>query len=171
MSEFVTIYTDGSCLGNPGPGGWGALLQWKENRRELFGGEAASTNNRMELTAVISALNTLKRPCNVELFTDSEYVRRGICEWMPQWRIRGWRTAAKKPVKNADLWVALIEAENRHYVRWHWVRAHDGNPGNEAADMLARRGMEIAAEKNSAAESHSESANSDKEQKNEADIS
>ncbi len=137
----VTIYTDGACSGNPGPGGWGALLRFGQNEKELTGGEAETTNNRMELTAAIEALNALKRPCAVDLHTDSTYVRSGIMEWMDGWKRKDWRTAAKKPVKNADLWQALDAARSRHDVAWHWVKGHAGHPDNERADELARRGM------------------------------
>jgi len=137
----VTIYTDGACSGNPGPGGWGAVLISGEHRKELSGGEGATTNNRMELTAAIEALNALKRPCAVELYTDSVYVRDGITKWIHGWRRNGWRTAGKKPVKNAELWQALEEALQRHKVDWHWVKGHAGHPENERADELAREGM------------------------------
>jgi ribonuclease HI len=133
----VTIYTDGACRGNPGPGGWGVLMSSGERRRELSGAERQTTNNRMELTAVIRALEALKRPAVVDLFTDSEYVRRGISEWLPAWKARGWKTAARKPVKNQDLWETLDAARARHEVRWHWVKAHSGVPGNERVDALA----------------------------------
>lgn len=138
----VIIYTDGACSGNPGPGGWGALLKWGEHSRELFGGEAETTNNRMELTAAIRALETLKRPCRVDLYTDSQYVRGGITEWISGWLRNGWKTSNKKPVKNADLWQQLEDARHRHDISWHWVKGHAGDPGNEKADELARRGME-----------------------------
>ena len=137
----VTIYTDGACSGNPGPGGWGALFLWKEHEKELSGGEAETTNNRMELTAAIRALETLKKPCSVDLFTDSEYVRNGITSWLENWKRNGWRTSAKKPVKNADLWQQLDAAAARHDITWHWVKGHAGNEGNERADELARAGM------------------------------
>ncbi len=140
MSD-VTIYTDGACSGNPGPGGWGAILISGEHRKELSGGEGATTNNRMELTAAIEALNALKRPCAVELYTDSVYVRDGITKWIHGWRRNGWRTAGKKPVKNAELWQALEQALQRHKVDWHWVKGHAGHPENERADELAREGM------------------------------
>jgi ribonuclease HI len=140
LSE-VTIYTDGACSGNPGPGGWGAILISGEHRKELNGGEAETTNNRMELTAAIEALNALKRPCTVELYTDSVYVRDGITKWIHGWRRNGWRTADKKPVKNAELWQALEQALERHKVDWHWVKGHAGHPENERADELAREGM------------------------------
>lgn len=138
----VTIYTDGACRGNPGPGGWGALLQSGESEREISGGERHTTNNRMELTAVIRALEALKRPVQASVYTDSEYVRRGITEWLPGWKARGWRTAAKKPVKNQDLWDALDAAASRHRVEWHWVPGHAGVPGNERVDQLANRAID-----------------------------
>lgn len=138
MSEPVIIHTDGACSGNPGPGGWGAILEYKGKLKELSGGEAATTNNRMELMAVIVALETLTRPCTVTLYTDSKYVLNGITQWLPGWKARGWKTADNKPVKNADLWVRLEEAIKRHHIRWEWVKGHDGNPGNERADELAR---------------------------------
>ncbi|MEP4029866.1 MULTISPECIES: ribonuclease HI [Stappiaceae] len=137
----VTIYTDGACSGNPGPGGWGAILRFGEHERELCGGEGSTTNNRMELTAAIEALNALKRPCAVDLYTDSTYVRSGIKEWMAGWKRKNWRTAANKPVKNVELWQALDEARQRHDVTWHWVKGHAGHPDNERADELARKGM------------------------------
>ncbi len=140
MSQ-VTIYTDGACSGNPGPGGWGVILLYGGNRKELSGGEASTTNNRMELLAAIEALNALKRPCNVDLFTDSVYVRDGITKWIHGWLRNGWKTAAKKPVKNAELWQALQEARKRHEINWHWVKGHAGHPENERADELAREGM------------------------------
>ena len=140
MSD-VTIYTDGACSGNPGPGGWGAILMHGGNRKELSGGAADTTNNRMELMAAIEALNALKRPCRVELFTDSVYVRDGITKWIHGWRRNGWRTADKKPVKNAELWQALEQALERHQVDWHWVKGHAGHLENERADELAREGM------------------------------
>lgn len=141
MVEAVEIYTDGACKGNPGPGGWGALLRWGANEKELFGGEAHTTNNRMELTAVIRALAALDRPVRVELHTDSQYVQKGITEWLPGWKRRGWRTADRKPVKNDDLWRELEALVARHEVRWHWVRGHAGHPENERADALANRGV------------------------------
>ncbi|QFT33680.1 Ribonuclease HI [Labrenzia sp. THAF82] len=137
----VTIYTDGACSGNPGPGGWGAILRFGGHERELQGGEEETTNNRMELMAAIEALNTLKRPCAVDLYTDSTYVRSGIREWLEGWKRKNWRTAANKPVKNADLWQALDSARERHDVTWHWVKGHAGHPDNERADELARGGM------------------------------
>ncbi|MGD9597551.1 MAG: ribonuclease HI [Steroidobacteraceae bacterium] len=138
----VTIYTDGACRGNPGPGGWGVLLLAGEHRRELSGADRATTNNRMELTAVIRALEALKRPVAARLYTDSEYVRRGISEWLPAWKARGWKTAAKKPVKNQDLWEALDAAASRHRVQWHWVKAHSGIEGNERVDALANEAID-----------------------------
>ncbi|MEP3278977.1 MAG: ribonuclease HI [Stappiaceae bacterium] len=142
MSKIdVTIYTDGACSGNPGPGGWGALMQYGTADKHLKGGAAETTNNRMELTATIEALNALKRPCTVDLYTDSQYVKNGITQWIHAWKKNGWRTAAKKPVKNAELWQALDEALKRHKVTWRWVKGHAGDPGNEAADQLAREGM------------------------------
>ncbi len=136
------IYTDGACAGNPGPGGWGAILISGEHRKELHGGEAATTNNRMELMAAIAALEALKRPSRVDLHTDSEYVRNGITSWIHGWKKRGWKTADKKPVKNVELWQRLDEARNRHEVTWHWVRGHAGDVENERADELAREGMQ-----------------------------
>ncbi|MGK7294424.1 MAG: ribonuclease HI [Candidatus Wenzhouxiangella sp. M2_3B_020] len=133
----VQIWTDGACRGNPGPGGWGAVLRFNGHERELAGGERDTTNNRMELMAAIRALEALKRPCRVHLVTDSNYVRQGITEWLPRWRANGWRTAGRKPVKNADLWQRLEEAASRHEVRWSWVRGHSGHPENERADRLA----------------------------------
>ena len=141
MTPGVVIYTDGACSGNPGPGGWGAVLMAKGRERELWGGEPATTNNRMELMAAIQALEALTRPCKVELHTDSQYVRTGISEWISGWKARGWRTAAKAPVKNEDLWRRLDEARLRHEVDWRWVKGHAGNELNERADALARRGL------------------------------
>ena len=142
MTE-VEIYTDGACKGNPGPGGWGAWLRCGDHERELFGGELETTNNRMELTAVIEALSALKKPCQVALHLDSEYVRKGITEWIAQWKARGWRTAAKQPVKNVELWRRLDELVSGagHRIAWHWVKGHSGDPGNERADALANRGV------------------------------
>ena len=137
----VEIYTDGACSGNPGPGGWGVVLRFGEAEKELKGGAAETTNNRMELTAAIEALNALKRPCQVALYTDSVYVKDGITQWIARWKRNGWRTAAKKPVKNAELWQDLDEALARHEISWHWVKGHAGHPGNERADELAREGM------------------------------
>ncbi len=144
MMKQVTVYTDGACRGNPGPGGWGALLSCNGRSRQLKGGEAPTTNNRMELMAAISALEALREPCAVVLYTDSNYVRQGITEWLPGWKRRGWRTADKKPVKNQDLWQRLDEAAARHRIDWHWVKGHAGDPGNEAADALANEGLEEA---------------------------
>ena len=138
----VDLYTDGACRGNPGPGGWGVLLRAKGRERELFGGELSTTNNRMELTAAIEGLQALSRPCAVAVYTDSEYVRRGISEWLPRWKARGWRTAARKPVKNEDLWRRLEEAADRHRVEWHWVKGHAGHLDNERADALANCGLD-----------------------------
>jgi ribonuclease HI len=137
----VVIHTDGACSGNPGPGGWGAILEWGGRRREIKGGEAHTTNNRMELMAAISALETLKRPCDVDLHTDSQYLRQGITSWIHGWKRNGWRTADKKPVKNADLWQRLDGAVARHTVHWHWVRGHSGHDLNERADELAREAI------------------------------
>jgi ribonuclease HI len=134
----VVIYTDGACSGNPGPGGWGAILISGEHRKELSGGEPVTTNNRMELLAAISALEALKRPMTVRLFTDSNYLRRGITAWLPEWKARGWRTADRQPVKNQDLWERLEAALAHHRVDWRWVRGHSGDPDNERADQLAR---------------------------------
>ena len=136
----VTIYTDGACKGNPGPGGWGALLRSGPHLRELCGGERETTNNRMELTAVIEALGSLKRTCEVTLHTDSEYVRKGITEWIHGWKQRGWKTADRKPVKNAELWQRLEALAALHHVHWRWVKGHAGDPGNERADALANEG-------------------------------
>ena len=142
MTETVVIYTDGACKGNPGPGGWGAWLRWGQHEKDLFGGEALTTNNRMELTAVIEALASLKRRASVAIYTDSEYVKNGITTWIHGWKARGWRTAAKTPVKNIDLWQRLDALVASHDVDWHWVRGHTGDPGNERADALANRGAE-----------------------------
>ena len=138
----VEAFTDGACRGNPGPGGWGVVLRAGERVKELFGGEPATTNNRMELKAAIEALSALKKPCRVDLYTDSVYVRSGITEWLPAWRARGWRTADKKPVKNKDLWEALAAAAERHDVSWHWIKGHSGHPENERADELANQGID-----------------------------
>lgn len=137
----VTIYTDGACSGNPGPGGWGAWLVSGSHAKELTGGMAETTNNQMELTAAIEGLKSLKRPCHVMLYTDSVYVKDGITKWIHNWKRNGWRTANRKPVKNADLWQALEEAVERHDIIWNWVKGHAGDPGNEKADELARQGM------------------------------
>jgi ribonuclease HI len=148
----VELYTDGACRGNPGPGGWGVLLRTRSrsgagitenvHERELCGGALLTTNNRMELMAAIEALQALSRPCAVAVYTDSEYVRKGISEWLPKWKASGWRTAARKPVKNEDLWRRLEEAAARHEVKWHWVKGHSGHPENERADALANRGLD-----------------------------
>ena len=138
----VEAFTDGACRGNPGPGGWGVVLRAGSNVKELFGGDPATTNNRMELRAAIEALTALKQPCKVDLYTDSVYVRSGIMEWLPAWRARGWRTADKKPVKNQDLWEALSAQAARHDVTWHWVKGHSGHPENERADELANEGID-----------------------------
>jgi ribonuclease HI len=140
--EQVDIFTDGACSGNPGPGGWGALLRHGENERELFGGEPATTNNRMELMAVIEALRALKRPSRIRVHTDSQYVQKGISEWIVGWKRRGWKTAAKEPVKNVDLWQALDREAAQHVIEWLWVRGHAGHVENERADALARKGVE-----------------------------
>ena len=142
MSNFVHIYTDGACRGNPGPGGWGAVLRFNDQEKELYGGEADSTNNRMELTAVIRALQELSRGCRVEVTTDSKYVIQGITEWMEGWKRRGWKTAARKPVLNQDLWQQLDEEVSRHDINWHWVKGHSGHPENERADSLANLGID-----------------------------
>ena len=141
MTPKVIIFTDGACRGNPGPGGWGALLMSGGKERELCGGELATTNNRMELMGAIQALEALNKPCQVELHTDSQYVRTGITEWLAGWKARGWRTAAKAPVKNEDLWKRLDAARLRHTVDWRWVKGHNGHELNERADVLARKGM------------------------------
>ncbi|CAH1655300.1 ribonuclease HI [Hyphomicrobiales bacterium] len=140
-ADRVVIHTDGACSGNPGPGGWGAVLAYKGHEKELSGGEAMTTNNRMELMAAIAALESLKRDCVVDLYTDSQYVRSGITQWLANWKARGWRTADKKPVKNEDLWRRLDEARTRHEVSWHWVKGHAGHVENERVDALARAGM------------------------------
>jgi ribonuclease HI len=142
--DKVEIFTDGACKGNPGLGGWGALLVAEGVEKEICGGARDTTNNRMELQAVIEALSALKRPCMVTLHTDSQYVQKGISEWIHGWKARGWKTAAREPVKNEDLWKALDAAQAMHTVEWRWVRGHNGHPGNERADMLANRGVELA---------------------------
>jgi ribonuclease HI len=141
MSGRVVAYTDGACSGNPGPGGWGAVMIWGDHRRELRGAEPMTTNNRMELTAAIMTLEALKRPCHVDLHTDSQYLRQGITEWLRRWKANGWRTADRKPVKNDDLWRRLEEAAGRHHVVWHWVKGHAGHDLNERADELAREAI------------------------------
>jgi ribonuclease HI len=144
MSQIVELYTDGACKGNPGAGGWGALLRYGDVEKELFGGEAETTNNRMELMAVIRGLEALTRSSRVRVTTDSQYVKNGITQWIHNWKRNGWKTAAKKPVKNADLWQALDQAVARHQVEWAWVRGHTGHAENERADELANRGVEEA---------------------------
>ena len=141
--DRIVIYTDGACKGNPGPGGWGALLRAGAHEKELFGGEPQTTNNRMELTAVIEGLSALKRPCEVDLYLDSQYVRQGITEWITGWKAKGWRTASKQPVKNVDLWQRLdaLVHDGPHRIHWHWVKGHAGHEGNERADQLANRGV------------------------------
>ena len=138
----VMIYTDGACKGNPGPGGWGALLVADGTEKEIFGGETTTTNNRMELLAVIRALESLKRNCDIDLYTDSQYVKQGIETWIHGWKRNGWKTADKKPVKNTDLWRELDTLAEAHTIRWHWVRGHNNHPGNERADALANRGVD-----------------------------
>ncbi|MDF2180842.1 ribonuclease HI [Neptuniibacter sp. CAU 1671] len=140
--KTVEIYTDGACKGNPGPGGWGAVLRYGDAEKQLYGGEPDTTNNRMELMAAIRALELLNRPCNVILTTDSQYVRQGITEWIAGWKRKGWKTAANKPVKNADLWQRLDAATQQHKIDWRWVKGHSGHPENELADQLANRGAE-----------------------------
>jgi ribonuclease HI len=141
MTRRVSIWTDGACSGNPGPGGYGAILQFNGQEKEITGGEAQTTNNRMELMAAIVALETLTRPCAIDLHTDSQYVRNGVTQWLRGWKARGWRTADNKPVKNVELWQRLEQAQERHEVAWHWVRGHAGDEMNERADALARAGM------------------------------
>ena len=141
MTKRVEIWTDGACSGNPGPGGWGAILKFDATEKELCGGDADTTNNRMELMAAIASLEALTRPCAVDLHTDSQYLRGGVMTWIHNWKKRGWTTADKKPVKNIELWKRLDEARARHEVEWHWVKGHAGNESNERADELARRGM------------------------------
>jgi len=138
------IHTDGACKGNPGPGGWGALLEWGDREKELCGGELRTTNNRMELTAVIQALKSLTRACEVDLYTDSQYVKKGIETWINAWKRNGWKTADRKPVKNAELWQELDREAARHRIAWHWVRGHSDHRGNTRADLLANRGVELA---------------------------
>ncbi|OKH87823.1 ribonuclease HI [Thalassospira sp. TSL5-1] len=137
-THIVSIFTDGACSGNPGPGGWGAILRYKGVEKEMSGGETETTNNRMELMAAISALEAIKRPCQVEIYTDSSYVRDGITKWVFGWQKRGWKTADKKPVKNVELWQRLLEAARPHKIEWHWVKGHAGHPENERCDELAR---------------------------------
>lgn len=142
MSEPVVIYTDGACRGNPGPGGWGVVLQYHDQIREIYGGEQQTTNNRMELMAAIMALESLKKSCKVQLITDSKYVLKGITEWMTNWKARGWKTASKKPVKNEDLWRRLDAAIEQYDIQWQWVKGHSGNAGNDLADRLANQGID-----------------------------
>jgi ribonuclease HI len=142
VNKRVAIYTDGACRGNPGPGGWGVVLRYNGASKELFGGEPDTTNNRMELTAAIRALEALTQPCAVDIYTDSTYVRDGITQWLDAWRARGWRTASRKAVKNRDLWQRLVAASESHDVSWHWVKGHAGDAGNERADWLANRGID-----------------------------
>jgi ribonuclease HI len=142
LASEVEIYTDGACRGNPGPGGWGAVLRYRGREKELSGAEALTTNNRMELLAAIMALEKLRRRCRVRLTTDSEYLRKGITEWLPDWKQRGWKTVNRKPVKNQDLWQRLDAAATRHEIHWHWVKGHSGHPGNERADALANQAID-----------------------------
>ncbi len=139
---MVEMYTDGACRGNPGPGGWGVSLRYNGKRKDLYGGESNTTNNRMELMAVIQGLTALKRDCQVHIYTDSKYVLDGTTKWMPNWKKNGWKTAAKKPVKNVELWQQLDAALNQHQVEWHWVKGHSGDEGNECADQLANQGID-----------------------------
>ncbi len=141
-SELIQIYTDGACRGNPGPGGWGALLKFGRKEKQLYGGESLTTNNRMELRAVIEALSALKRPCNVSVTSDSTYVLKGINEWLPNWKKRGWLTSGKKPVKNEDLWKSLDSLKSVHNIEWHWVKGHSGHLENELVDQLANKGID-----------------------------
>jgi len=142
MENKVEMYTDGACRGNPGPGGWGALLRFQQTEKKLKGFESETTNNRMELLAVIKGLTALKRPCKINLYSDSKYVLHGITQWMQNWKSNGWKTAAKKPVKNVDLWKQLDEVRQQHNIQWHWVKGHAGNPGNEMADSLANQAID-----------------------------
>jgi ribonuclease HI len=146
MTDIVQLYTDGACSGNPGPGGWGCILRFKGTEKELCGGEPDTTNNRMEMKAVMAGLAALKRPCTVAVYTDSQYVQKGISEWIWGWKKRGWKTADNKPVKNADLWQELDALVKNHKVTWHWVKGHAGHPENERADELARKGLQEARE-------------------------
>ena len=140
--KTVIIYTDGACRGNPGPGGWGVLIEYGESSKQLYGGDNSTTNNKMELTAAIMALKEIKQPCEIILYTDSKYVLQGIEEWIHNWKKRGWKSANKKPVKNIELWKELDELRDEHNIKWNWVKGHSGDPGNEAADMLANRGID-----------------------------
>ena len=140
--KTVIIYTDGACRGNPGPGGWGVLIEYGELSKQLYGGDVSTTNNKMELTAAIMALKEIKEPCEIILYTDSKYVLQGIEEWIHNWKKRGWRGANKKPVKNIELWKELDELRDKHNIKWNWVKGHSGDPGNETADMLANRGID-----------------------------
>jgi ribonuclease HI len=142
VTEHVEIFTDGACRGNPGPGGWGVLMRYGKHEKQMHGGERETTNNRMELMAAIMALESLNRPCKVDLTTDSQYVRQGITEWIQNWKKRGWKNSAKKPVKNADLWMRLDAAAAKHDIEWHWVKGHSGHDENELADELANRGID-----------------------------
>ncbi len=140
--KTVIIYTDGACRGNPGPGGWGVLIEYGESSKQLYGGDNSTTNNKMELTAAIMALKEIKEPCDIILYTDSKYVLQGIEDWIHNWKKRGWRSANKKPVKNIELWKELDELRDEHNIKWNWVKGHSGDPGNETADMLANRGID-----------------------------
>lgn len=142
MTDYVEIFTDGACRGNPGPGGWGVVLRYGEHEKLMHGGERETTNNRMELMAAIMALESLKRRCKVDLTTDSQYVRQGITDWIANWKKRGWKNSAKKPVKNVDLWMRLDEVAAKHEIEWHWVKGHSGHDENELADQLANRGID-----------------------------
>ena len=140
--KTVIIYTDGACRGNPGPGGWGVLIKYREHSKEMYGGDASTTNNKMELTAAIVALKEIKEPCEIILYTDSKYVLKGIEEWIHNWKKRGWKGSNRKPVKNIELWKKLDELRDKHTIKWNWVKGHSGDPGNETADMLANRGID-----------------------------
>ncbi|MCH8530459.1 MAG: ribonuclease HI [Saccharospirillum sp.] len=142
MASEVTLYTDGACRGNPGPGGWGVVMKSGRHVKELYGGEAETTNNRMEMTAAIEGLKALNRACTVAIYTDSQYLRKGVLEWMDGWKRNGWKTSARKPVKNQDLWQSLDQQLERHTIEWHWVKGHSGDPGNERADALANKGTD-----------------------------
>ncbi|QMT60489.1 MULTISPECIES: ribonuclease HI [unclassified Legionella] len=142
----IEIYTDGACKGNPGPGGWGVLLRYKGQEKTLYGGEAHTTNNRMELMAAIKGLEALKRPCSVDLYTDSQYLRQGMTDWLPTWKIKGWRNSKKEPVKNADLWQILDVLASRHQINWHWVKGHSGHVENDLVDALANQAIEELSE-------------------------